>query len=89
MTIDPKIITSWCNEWFLGEHLKGETMPHYIAQKAADFGRKQGLEEAKKVLEDVETVTYTFGGTTYDSVPQTLGNAMDAIELLKDAQWMI
>jgi hypothetical protein len=85
MTIDPKIVTHWCNEWFLGEHLKGETMPHYIAQKAAEFGRLKGLEEAKKVLEDVETVKYTFGGETYDSVTETIVNAMDAIELLKDA----
>ena len=44
----------------------------------------EAIEDAARVCEDTETVTYTFGGQLFDSGCETLGKAIDAILKLKE-----
>lgn len=58
MTITKEQVSQWCNEWFLGKHLEGETMPHHIAQRAAAHGDAERERELMSMgdLEPVDDV---------------------------------
>jgi hypothetical protein len=45
---------------------------------------RDALEAAAKVCEETDTVMHTYCGKVYDSAPETLSNAIDAIRNLKE-----
>jgi hypothetical protein len=68
-----------------GTDLKSYSL--HTQQQLIDYGRAEylrAIEQCAKVCEDTESVTYIFAGQLYDSAPQTLGNAIDAIRAIKE-----